>query len=158
MKASAAAITLAALVAACGGSPTQPSQSQAPTPTTVPATGPQSPPSDPPTPAPTPTPTPAPAPPPAPQPDWRSDASTDGGYWSNPSKALPTTFAVVVWPDRVQVGGWTLPRDTNTPEHIGIVAADESGTFTLQRGQLSNQWVWKFGGAAGQASGTAQQR
>jgi hypothetical protein len=101
---------------------------------------------------------PTPAPAPAPQADLRLDAVTDGGVWPDPSKALPSTFAVVVWPDRVQLGDWTLPRDTTTPEHMGIVASDASGTFTLQRGQLSGQWMWTFGGAAGHASGTAQER
>jgi hypothetical protein len=78
--------------------------------------------------------------------------------WSDQSQALPSSFDVEVWPDRVQIAQVTLPRDTSTPEHIGIVASDEHGTFTLQRGQLAGQWTWRFSGAAGQASGSAQQR
>ena len=160
MKASIVAITLAALVAACGGSPTQPSPSQAPNSSTVPVTGQPPSPSDPPSPAPTPAPAPAPTPTPAPapQPDLRLDATTDGASWSDDSKALPSAFAVVVWPDRLQVADRTLTRDTKTPEHIGIIASDASGTFTLQRGQLSKQWMWTFSGPAGHATGSAYER
>jgi hypothetical protein len=88
----------------------------------------------------------------------RLTATTDGSTWSDPSQALPATFDIGVWPDRVQIAGWTLTRDTSTPDQFGILAKDAHGTFTLQRGQLAGQWVWRFGGTAGYASGTAQQR
>jgi hypothetical protein len=88
----------------------------------------------------------------------RLAARTDGAVWRDSADALPATFDVVVWPDRVQVGEWTAPRDTTTPAHMGILASDAHGTFTLQRGQLAGQWTWRFGGPGGNASGTAQEK
>lgn len=167
MKTIAAVLTLASLVAACGGSPTAPTpssnaaQASAPQPA-PPSNDPATPPNPappPPSPGPQP-PDPSPAPPPAPGPqaDLRLTATTDGSRWSDPSQALPGTFDISVWPDRMQIAEWTLPRDTSTPEHLGILASDARGTFTLQRGQLSGQWVWRFSGPAGYAGGVAQQR
>src|SRR5690349_24684582 len=106
MKATAVVLTLGCFVAACGGSPTTPTPSPAPGPT-VQTSAPQPPPppsADPaPTPTPTPTPTPAPTPVPTPAPDLRLAATTEGSVWSDQSQALPGTFDVEVWPDRVQI-------------------------------------------------------
>jgi hypothetical protein len=158
-----AAVLALAVVTACGDSPTRPTTTsstvQASASQSAPPASDPAPPSDSPPPPPTPVPTtPTPTPVPDPQPDLRLSATTDGNSWPDPAQALPSTFDVVVWPDRVEVGLWTLKRDTSTPEHLGILASDSRGTFTLQRGQLAGQWTWRFVGPIGYAGGTAQER
>lgn len=90
-----------------------------------------------------------------PQPTAKLTATIQTGYFYDPSKGLPQTFPIDVWPDHLVINGTSVPANAAG----GYVAMPNDRSFTFILNPVApGQWEWSYNGLAGQAIGTAVPR
>jgi hypothetical protein len=154
---------LLVLTAACGGSPTEPTQKPQLT-VKVEAVQPEPAPLPAPLPEPTPEPpAPVPVPPvPAPSPDeMRFAGQVEQAHWWGPAVFLGHFELVIYW-DHVEASGHGFDILSKAPGNVYLIAGTRNvEALTIEyHGPTdgSGQWTWTYNGLPGQATGSLVRR